>query len=170
MYLSRVSEETGLQAEERERVGGEARYGLRIHVLFLHVRELLVAKRLAAQVEGMLKDASGRPFPENDSPPEVDAEFVDLTGFQETGSAEQDVDFDLPDVSPNTGVEPGSHPPPGSFDFLPTGADRPPNAPFSWSDMPPAGPLPADGGNSANELLYLGLFEALPPYEMIEEL
>lgn len=123
-----------------------------------------------AQVEGMLKDASGRPLPDTDSPPESGEKVIDTTASQEAGLVEHDADFDLPDMTPNSGLQSGSHPRPGDFDILPNGAEQAPNVPFSWSDMPAAGPLPTDGGDSANELLYLGLFEALPPYEMIEEL
>lgn len=121
----------------------------------------------------MLKDAAGKPLTERASPLEGESEFLDFAEFQGDRSAEQDADFvvlgDTPDVGGSTGSQ-AQHP---EFDFstsMPQGGDKPPNAPFSWSNMPSTGPLPPDGGNSASELLYLGLFEALPPYEMIEDL
>ena len=121
----------------------------------------------------MLKDAAGKPLPDRVSPLEGDSEFLDFADFQGPHSAEQDADFVVLGDTPDAGGTSGSQTHQQEFDFsasMPQGGDKPPNAPFSWSNMPSTGPLPADGGNSASELLYLGLFEALPPYEMIEDL
>lgn len=131
-----------------------------------------------AQVEILLKDAAALPAASGISVPN---DFFPDEGF---GVAEDDAQntSSLPDPGYNTsGIPPGPDAANESFgwnfgggvpavpEFSAGDKPQPEGVPFTMPDMHHK-PRAENAGTTRNELLGLGLFEALPPAEMIEDL
>lgn len=174
MRLPRIQEETGLQAEECQGAGGASGCVESPAILqSLHTKHHLT-DALPAQVEVLLHDAVGkteRTAPESKRQrPSQDHDGTAARG-REQGDSGPDIRPGIPTFSngagesfnwafgaDGTGATSGGRSPPA-----------PPGPSFELPDMN-LPPRAANAGPTGYELLGLGLFEALPPAELIEEL
>lgn len=155
VYLSGVSKEACLQTEERQGIGRAFGFvsfpSLRFytlesaHWLITHI----------AQVEVLLKDAAGKT--DSTRPDSRPGDEGNLRAPQESSRS----------VSGSQETSPFDNGTTGSFNWTPPPASA--EVPFNIPDMQYQ-PRTENAGATSYELLGFGLFEALPPAEMIEEL
>lgn len=167
VLLPRVEEEACFQAKKREGARGAPGYVLSLEPA---VRSWtgLTETLITAQVEVLLKDAPNKASaseadPQNVSPPQ--------------GQSAPDQDSRQPSIQDASdgafSWNYASGVPGPSANNVPGGSNQGPRRPvypeFSMAGMNHR-PRAENAGASRNELLGLGLFEALPPTEMIEDL
>lgn len=167
LLLSRVEEEARLQTEEREGTRGAPGYVLSMKPA-VRCWTGLTETLITAQVEVLLKDAPKKASfseatPQNVSPPEASS----APGLGPQQSSIPDAADEPFSWNYGSGVPgPASTEVPG---FNTQGPQPPVYPEFSMAGIKYR-PRAEDAGASRNELLGLGLFEALPPTEMIEDL
>lgn len=96
-------------------------------------------------------------------PPCVDEPAAQVEGLLKTVGQQRSSQTSRPNASG------AGESPPGGEGGENDGASYP-EPPVSWFPLSPIESPPKDNGTSAGELLGLGQFESLPPFEMIEDL